>query len=120
MGLLGTVTGLLQAFTAVNAQGGYVNASDLSSGLYNALLTSAGGLVVAIPAYLAHSYLCSRVNLLIDEMERGGTEIVHLIQEAKSTQLASGSIIPFAAPTSVPAAPANPTLQVGKRTDRIS
>ncbi len=120
IGLLGTVTGLLQAFSAVNAQGGYVNAADLSSGLYNALLTSAGGLVVAIPAYLAHSYLCSRVNLLIDDMERGGTEIAHLIQEAKSTAMASDSIIPFQA-AAASAAPSAPTAraEVGKRTDRI-
>lgn len=120
IGLLGTVTGLLQAFSAVNAQGGYVNAADLSSGLYNALLTSAGGLVVAIPAYLAHSYLCSRVNLLIDDMERGGTEIVHLVQEAQSTALVSDSIIPFQTPATRAAAPtAKPEPEVGKRTDRI-
>ena len=120
IGLLGTVTGLLQAFSAVNAQGGYVNAADLSAGLYNALLTSAGGLVVAIPAYLAHSYLCSRVNLLIDDMERGGTEIVHLVQEAQSTALVSDSIIPFQTPAARAAAPiAKPEPEVGKRTDRI-
>ena len=120
IGLLGTITGLLQAFSAVNAQGGYVNAADLSAGLYNALLTSAGGLVVAIPAYLAHSYLCSRVNLLIDDMERGGTEIVHLVQEAQSTALVSDSIIPFQTPAAQAPAPiAKPEPEVGKRTDRI-
>ncbi len=97
IGFLGTILGLLQAFTAVNAQGGFVNAADLSGGLYGALLNSAGGLAVAVPAYLAHSYLCSRVNLLIHDMERAGTEVLHLISEAQATAAAGDSIIPFEA-----------------------
>ena len=73
IGLLGTVTGLLSAFSAVNAQGGFTNAADLSAGLYGALITSAGGLAISIIAYFAHSYLCSQVNALIHDMERAGT-----------------------------------------------
>ena len=59
VGLLGTVTGLLQAYQVISLQGGVATAADLSTGLYNALLTTAGSLVVAVPAFLMHSYLCS-------------------------------------------------------------
>ncbi len=97
IGLAGTVLGLLQSFSSVNAQGGFVNAADLSAGLYGALITSAGGLVLAIIAYFAHSYLCSRVNVLIHDMERGASELIHVIAETKSISDAGDSIIPFAA-----------------------
>lgn len=97
IGLLGTVTGLLSAFSAVNAQGGFANAADLSSGLYGALITSAGGLAVSITAYFAHSYLCSQVNAIIHDMERAGTGILHVISEAQAEVAAGDSIISFQA-----------------------
>ncbi|MBS0658784.1 MAG: MotA/TolQ/ExbB proton channel family protein [Verrucomicrobia bacterium] len=97
IGLLGTVTGLLSAFSAVNAQGGFANAADLSAGLYSALITSAGGLAIAITAYFAHSYLCSQVNALIHDMERAGTGILHVITEAQTEVAAGDSIISFQA-----------------------
>ena len=91
IGLLGTVTGLIKAFVTVSAQGGFVTANALSYGIYQSLLTTAGGLAVAVPAYIAHSYLSTRVNVLMHEMERAGIEIVNLLVDHR----AATDIIPF-------------------------
>ena len=91
VGLLGTVTGLIKAFVTVSAQGGFVTANALSYGIYQSLLTTAGGLAVAIPAYVGHSYLSTRVNVLMHEMERAGIEIVNLLVDHR----AATDIIPF-------------------------
>ena len=79
IGLLGTVTGMIKAFVTVSSHGGYVTAGALSNGIYQSLLTTAGGLCVAVPAYVAYSYLSARVNALLHDMERAGIEIVNLL-----------------------------------------
>ncbi len=81
VGLLGTVTGLIDAFVALSSQAGSATSMDVSAGIYKSLLTTAAGLVVAIPTSLAYAFLSSRVNSLIHDMERGGIEIVNLITE---------------------------------------
>ena len=91
IGLLGTVTGMISAFVTVSSQGGYVTANTLSNGIYQSLLTTAGGLVVSIPAFVAHGYLTSRVNILIHDMERAGIEIVNLLVDHRD----AAGIIPF-------------------------
>ena len=79
IGLLGTILGLLDAFLVVTAHGGYATTAELSRGVYESLLDAASGLAVAIPAYLGHSYLASRVNDIIHDMERAGIEMVNLL-----------------------------------------
>jgi biopolymer transport protein ExbB len=91
IGLLGTVTGMINAFVKVSSQGGYVTANTLSNGIYQSLLTTAGGLVVAIPAYLAYNYLSARINALLHDMERAGIEIVNLLVDQRQEK----DIIPF-------------------------
>jgi biopolymer transport protein ExbB len=94
MGLLGTVTGLIRAFQKVEAvanKGGGVNPGDLAAGIWVALITTAAGLIVAIPAYLGYRYLQGRVNSLIVEMEEDSLELADLIAttappEAKDTK----------------------------------
>jgi len=81
IGLLGTVVGLIEAFVNVTSQSGFASATDIASGIYQSLLTTAGGLVVAIPCAVGYSYLSSRVNALMHDMERAGIEIVNLISE---------------------------------------
>jgi len=83
VGLLGTVTGLMDSFATLSTQAGYTTAAEVSAGIYKSLLTTAAGLVVAIPTSLAYSFLSSRVNTLIHDMERGGIEIVNLITEKR-------------------------------------
>ena len=62
IGLLGTVTGMIEAFQAMEAAGKQVDPSVLSGGIWQALLTTAIGLVVAIPAALMHSWLERKVD----------------------------------------------------------
>lgn len=57
LGLLGTVLGMIEAFQAMEAAGRQVDPSTLSGGIWKALLTTAVGLVVAIPAIVAHNWL---------------------------------------------------------------
>lgn len=61
LGLLGTVFGMIKAFMAVAELGGRVNATVLAGGIWEAMLTTAYGLLVAIPIVIAHNYLESRV-----------------------------------------------------------
>ena len=81
LGLLGTVTGMIQAFREV-ASSGLGSGQALAPGIYKALVTTAGGLVVAIPTLMTHYWMMSRVegfvhridNLVVDFVEkfRGG------------------------------------------------
>ncbi len=81
LGLLGTVTGLIQAFVQLSANNGYATLAEVSGGIYQSLLTTAGGLVVAIPTILAYCHLSARLNALLHEMERAGIEVVNAILE---------------------------------------
>src|SRR5919109_1877291 len=83
LGLLGTVTGIIDAFGTISAHGGYATVTELSGGIYKSLLTTAAGLVVAAPTFVAHAYLSSRVNTLMHDMERAGIEIVHMLTESR-------------------------------------
>ena len=93
IGLLGTATGLIEAFVTVSAQSGYTSSTDIAKGIYQALLSTAAGLSVAVPCGVAYSYLSSRVNSLMRDMERGGIEIVNLIVDNRTR----GDIIEFGA-----------------------
>jgi len=62
LGLLGTVLGMIKAFMVIQQTGGKVNASVLAGGIWEAMLTTALGLAVALPTMVAHSYLTSQVD----------------------------------------------------------
>jgi len=62
LGLLGTVLGMIKAFMVIQQMGGKVNAAVLAGGIWEAMLTTALGLAVALPTMVAHSYLISRVD----------------------------------------------------------
>ncbi len=83
LGLLGTVAGMIDAFGTIASSGGYATVTELSSGIYKSLLTTAAGLVVATPTFVAYSYLSSRVNTMLHDMERAGIEIVHMLTESR-------------------------------------
>jgi len=94
LGLLGTVIGLIDAFTNLSAQTGYTSITELGGGIYQALITTAAGLVVAIPSVVAYGYLNSRVNVLLHDMERAGIEIVNLICDHRSKAPAIIDFVP--------------------------
>src|SRR3984893_6342852 len=98
IGLLGTVTGLIQAFVQLSANNGYATLADISGGIYQSLLTTAGGLAVAIPTVLAYCHLSARLNHLIHDMERAGIEVVNLLTDSEERS----SIIEFDAASKAP------------------
>ena len=84
LGLLGTVVGLVRCFQVIQAKSTTlqpVSPGDLAGGIWEALLTTVAGLVVAIPAFVVYNYLVSRINNFILEMEKASTELVNFLTE---------------------------------------
>ncbi|MFH6983420.1 MotA/TolQ/ExbB proton channel family protein [Marinoscillum sp. 108] len=81
IGFLGTVTGMIQAFIAIAQEEGAVSPKLLSSGIYEAMITTAAGLFVGILAYLGYNYLVTRVQKLVHKMEYSAIDFVDLLQE---------------------------------------
>ncbi|MEO9967799.1 MAG: MotA/TolQ/ExbB proton channel family protein [Reichenbachiella sp.] len=81
IGFLGTVTGMIQAFISIAQEEGAVSPKLLSSGIYEAMITTAAGLFVGILTYLAYNYLVTRVSKLIHGMEYTSIDFIDLLQE---------------------------------------
>ena len=74
VGLLGTVLGMIATFSAF--QHDYATASALAAGMWESLLCTAGGIMLAIPAHLALHFLNGRVRAIVRDMEWSGNEIM--------------------------------------------
>jgi len=83
IGLLATVIGLTDTFIKLEGGNGFATPAELSNGVYQALLGSAVGLAVAIPAYLFYAYLAAFVKTLMHDMERAGIEIVNILTDQR-------------------------------------
>ena len=81
LGLLGTVLGFIQTFMGMQEAGLQAHVTELSTGIWQALVCAAAGLAVAIPAHAGYNYLVSRVNSIVLDMERAATEIVNIVIE---------------------------------------
>lgn len=78
LGLLGTVIGMAETFLTMQVkQGISLTLGDLSGGISTALMTTAAGLCLAIPAMIAYNYLVSRVETFCIEMEKASSEIIY-------------------------------------------
>ena len=75
IGLLGTVLGVIEAFVGI-AREGAGNISAVAPGIAEALIATAGGLVVAIPAAIGYNYLTGRLNLFMGELEGFSSEFI--------------------------------------------
>jgi biopolymer transport protein ExbB len=78
-GLLGTLLGMIKTFWLFNQGGNYATPVVLAGGMWEALLTAAAGLAVAIPAHLARHFLTGRVRLLVQDMEWAGSELMRFL-----------------------------------------
>jgi biopolymer transport protein ExbB len=76
LGLLGTVLGMIKAFMVIQQMGGKVNAAVLAGGIWEAMLTTALGLAVALPTMVAHSYLVSRVDKYEAQLKDGSVTFI--------------------------------------------
>lgn len=85
MGLLGTVMGFIRVFMKLQAEGRFAPMEMLSGGIWEALLSAAAGIAVAIPAYIGYNYLVSRVNAIVLDMEKASTEILNTVSEPKAS-----------------------------------
>lgn len=79
LGLLGTVIGLIKAFMVIQQMGGKVNAAVLAGGIWEAMLTTAFGLAVALPVMIAHSYLMARVDKYEARLQSGSVVFMKAI-----------------------------------------
>ena len=76
LGLLGTVIGMIKAFMVIQQMGGKVNAAILAGGIWEAMLTTALGLAVALPVIVAHSYLMAQVDRYEARLQEGTVEFI--------------------------------------------
>lgn len=79
LGLLGTVSGMIKSFNIISIQG-VADPASLAGGISEALITTAAGLVVAIPTFVIYRYLMNKADALILEMEENSIKMVDLVK----------------------------------------
>jgi biopolymer transport protein ExbB len=89
LGFLGTVAGMISAFGAI-AEAGQVEAALVAGGIKVALITTAAGLVIAIPVNIAYNFFVTRIDKLIQDMEEGAATVLDMVW-AREKALANGS-----------------------------
>jgi len=80
IGFTGTVTGMIRAFMDIQSLQGNVNPSTLAGGIWEALITTAAGLIVGIIAYGFYNFLLGKINRMIFELENASADFVDLLQ----------------------------------------
>jgi biopolymer transport protein ExbB len=81
IGFLGTVIGMVQAFWQMSNSGGDMDISMLSGGIYQAMITTVGGLIVGIVALFAHNYLVAKIDGVVNELERKTLTFMDIMNE---------------------------------------
>ena len=81
IGFLGTVIGMVQTFMDMSAAGGTIDLSLLAGGMYVAMVTTVGGLIVGIPAYFGYNYLVARVEKLVFQMEANSIAFMDILNQ---------------------------------------
>ena len=81
IGFLGTVIGMVQTFMDMSAAGGTVDMALLSGGMYVAMITTVGGLVVGIPAYFGYNYLVAEIEKLVFRMEANSIAFMDILNQ---------------------------------------
>ena len=87
LGLLGTVYGMIDAFQKTAQSGGAAKTADLANGIYQALVSTAAGLTIAIPVLLLFQWLSTRADRVIDHIDEAGTDFVinHALKGSSSS-----------------------------------
>lgn len=79
LGFLGTVTGMIRAFFNMANSGSNIDIAQLSGGIYEAMVTTVGGLIVGIVAYFAYNFLTSRVSALTAKMDMATMDMMEIL-----------------------------------------
>jgi biopolymer transport protein ExbB len=85
LGFLGTVSGMISAFAAI-AQAEQVSAKLVAKGIQEALITTATGLIIAIPMNIMHNYFVAQIDRFITEMEEASAELVNELVELEAAE----------------------------------
>lgn len=91
LGFLGTVAGMISAFAAIEVAG-QVEATLVAGGIKVALITTAAGLLIAIPVNIAYNFFVTRIDILIVEMEQGAAKILALVWELADRRAAAAQV----------------------------
>jgi biopolymer transport protein ExbB len=83
LGFLGTIWGLIQAFMTWEKFSASVTVDQLAAGIYQAMITTAGGLIVAIPFYIIYHYLTNKANKMASDLNYYGDKVVILLNAKK-------------------------------------
>ena len=83
LGFLGTIIGLIRAFMAWEQLGSNITVSALASGIYQAMITTAAGLIVAIPYYVIYHLIVGKIKGHAQEMTYYGNELIDILTRAK-------------------------------------
>jgi len=86
LGFLGTIVGLIQAFMQWESMGDKITINVLAGGIYQAMITTAAGLSIAIPYYLIHNHLVTRVGTLTRLTEERAEEFVDMLTETATVK----------------------------------
>lgn len=79
MGFLGTITGLIKAFMTWEHLGANITVSALAAGIYEAMITTAAGLIVAIPAFIIYHLIVGKIKSHAQEMTYYGNELIDVL-----------------------------------------
>lgn len=83
LGFLGTIIGLIQSFMAWEKMAASVTVDFLAAGIYQAMITTASGLMVAIPYYIIYHVMLGKINKIAGELNHQGEELLDLIQDTR-------------------------------------
>ncbi len=83
LGFLGTITGLIRAFMAWEKAGNDITVSSLASGIYEAMITTAAGLIVAIPYYLFYNFFVSQIKYFAHELDDYSSRLLEVLSKAE-------------------------------------
>ena len=86
IGFLGTVMGMVQAFFNMSQAGNNIDITLLSSGIYTAMITTVGGLIVGIIAYFGYNWLTAKVSNVVFQMESSTIEFMDLLEDPQGVK----------------------------------
>lgn len=118
LGLLGTIFGMITAFQTVAASGEALGKTELlAKGIYEALITTAAGLIVSIPVMIAYHWIAARIDRLVMEIDQMSVEFVEEFVRGKARAvgqtLAASAPAPAVSHNGAPAIPASSREPVG-------
>ncbi len=83
LGFLGTITGLIKAFMSWEQAGANITVNALALGIYEAMITTAAGLSIAIPLYLFYNYFISRIKYIATDLNNYAIQLIEVIFESR-------------------------------------